>query len=141
MLERFSRGRQVEAEQLEKMGLEKNTKPFDVEVDGKPIRTVPDAMRTGPNGGKQTVEIKNVKSQSKTSQLKAQEKISNSNGERPVLRINRNVNRISKPVQDAFDIEYYQVVPTVPKDNTTRQPAVDPSLKKPSPPEPCEGCI
>ncbi len=114
-LANFSRGRNVEAEQLLKNGLEKNTKPIDVEVKpGQFTRTVPDATK---NGGQSTVEIKNVKSQSLTRQLKAQEKFSNGNGLKPELIINNGA-RLSKPLQNSsFDIKTYQILPPAQKDN------------------------
>ncbi|HWV73974.1 MAG TPA: putative toxin, partial [Pseudosphingobacterium sp.] len=115
-LKNFERGRTVEAEQLAKNGYEKNTKPFDVEVTpGKNTRTIPDALK---NEGKSTVEVKNVSKQSYTRQLKAQEKISNDNGFKPELIINKDA-QISKPLQNSsFDIKLYTPPPGGVIDNT-----------------------
>ncbi|MFD1631046.1 putative toxin [Pseudopedobacter beijingensis] len=131
-LENFRRGNQIEAEQLAKHGYEKNTKPFDVEIEpGNIKRTIPDALK---EGGKQTSEIKNVKRQSMTDQLRAQRKISNDNGFKPELIINKTA-KISKTVKNAFDIKYYQQV--VVPDNTRVAPSVDPSKIQPK--DPCNG--
>jgi RHS repeat-associated protein len=114
--EAFKRGLEAEKEQLSKAGLEKNTKPFTEEVNGEDVTTIPDAVK--PNGG--TVEIKNVQRQGLTKQLKAQEKISNKNGVRPELIINKSA-KISKPLKESsFDIKFYQAnpTPTAPRDNT-----------------------
>ncbi|WP_281323488.1 DUF6443 domain-containing protein [Flavobacterium aestivum] len=111
----FARGNASEAEQLSKNGLEKNTKPFKATdpKTGKEGTTIPDAMK--PDGG--TVEVKNVKSQSLTEQLRLQKSISEGNGVKPELIINQSA-KISKPLQKAgFDIKTYNVSGTA-IDNT-----------------------
>ena len=104
-LARFNKGRQVEGEQLQKMGLDKNTETF-TRIDpktGKSGRTIPDAMKDG----KQTVEIKNVKNQALTEQLRLQRQVSRDNGVDPILRINRDAT-LTEPLQNGgFQIEFY----------------------------------
>ena len=115
-LESFRRGNATEAEQLLKNGLEKNYNPIK-EVDpktGLEGRTIPDAFK---NEGKSTVEIKDVKNQSLTRQLRMQEKFSNDNGFSPELLINKGA-KISGPLRNSsFDIKTYQVMPTLQTDN------------------------
>ncbi len=114
VIENFRRGNKSEAEQLSKR---KNTKPFDVtdSQTGQTTRTIPDSF--GKNG-KQTIEIKDVKNQSLTKQLRAQRQISNENGVQPKLIIRKGVN-LSKPLQEGgFDIEFFNVPPLVPADAT-----------------------
>ncbi len=131
--ENFSRGNKVEAEQLKNNGLEKNTKPFKG-VDpktGKESTTVPDALK---NDGQSTVEIKNVKQQSLTEQLRTQEKISNDNGFKPELIINEGA-KISKPLQNStFDIKTYQSTTVTLKVDAVK--VVPSNIKPPTPPAP-----
>ena len=108
-LDRFNLGRQVEAEQLQEMGLEKNNQGFDF-VDPKTNkigRTIPDALE---NEGQSTVEVKHVKYQGLDKQLRGQREISNENGFNPKLRINEDA-VISKPVRNSFNIETYKGPP------------------------------
>lgn len=126
-LKNFARGNATEAEQLSKNGLEKNTTPYK-SIDpktGNDGTTVPDAMK--PDGG--TVEIKDVKNQSLTEQLRLQKNISEGNGAKPELIINETA-KLSKPLQKAgFDIKTYQLnVKTI--DNTA---VPKPQLPKPAP--------
>ncbi len=119
-LANFKRGHVTEAEQLAKNGYQKNTKPLTENINGKDVKTIPDAMK---NGGKSTSEIKNVKKQSLTEQLKAQEKFSNKNGYKPELIINKGA-ELSKPLQNSsFEFKFYNVVPA---DNTRTQPPTMP---------------
>lgn len=124
-LDNFARGSATEAEQLLKNGLEKNTKPYEV-VDpktGKPGVTIPDAVK--PGGG--TVEIKNVGKQSLTKQLRLQKALSESNGAKPELIINKGA-KITKPLQNGgFDIKTYSTNTGTAIDNT--------SVSKPKPPK------
>ncbi|MGJ1501380.1 DUF6443 domain-containing protein [Sphingobacterium multivorum] len=125
-LETFARGRAVEAEQLVKNGLEKNTKPYQA-VDpktGKEGTTIPDAF-----DGKQTVEFKNVRYQPETKQLRLQRAVSNAKGAKPRLIINQSA-KVSKNVKANFDIQTYNIVPTTAKDNTD---IPKPELPKPAP--------
>jgi hypothetical protein len=121
-MERIQAGRQVEAEQLQKLGLEKNTESI-TRIDpktGKEATSVPDGMK---NGG--TTEIKYLKdgaTQSFTKQLRIQKEYSTENGQIPKLHINRGAN-LSKPLQEAgFDVTRYSsgsgLVPSAPQDNT-----------------------
>jgi hypothetical protein len=114
--EALKAGRQTEVEQLSKNGLEKNTQSI-TKVDpktGKEGITIPDALK---NGGKSSVEIKNVGKQSLTEQLRLQEKFSNDNGFKPELIINEGA-KLSKPLKgSSFDITTYSSVPAV-QDNT-----------------------
>ena len=116
----FARGNKVEAEQLQKLGVEKNTKPIEA-IDpktGQKGTTTPDAIKDG-----QTLEIKNVGNQSLTRQLRLQKSHSNSNGKDPGLIINKDA-KISEPLRNGgFDIQYYTPAPTK-VDNTGVQPAV-----------------
>lgn len=129
-LSNMSRGNQTEAEQLLNNGLEKNTKPIEV-IDpktGNSGKTVPDAMK---NEGKSTVEIKDVKNQSLTRQLRLQEKFSKDNGFKPELIINNGA-KLSKPLKNStFDIKPYIAPPAI--DNTYVKPPVDPTKIKPKP--------
>jgi RHS repeat-associated protein len=108
----MSRGRATEVEQLGRNGLDKNTKPIEV-IDpktGKSGTTVPDALK---NEGQSTVEIKDVKTQGLTRQLRLQEKYSNDNGFKPELIINEGA-KLSKPLQNStFDIKTYSATPAV----------------------------
>ena len=117
VLKNFRRGNKTEAEQLSNRGLEKNTKPYDV-VDnhtGETTRTIPDSFS---KGGKQTVEIKDVKNQSLTRQLKAQRQISNENGVRPKLVIRKGAN-LTEPLKNGgFDIEFFNAPLIAPSDAT-----------------------
>jgi len=70
----------------------------------------PDALK---NGGKSTSEIKNVKQQSLTKQLRIQENISNSNGLKPELIINSSA-KLSAPLKgSSFEINTYQMPPSM----------------------------
>lgn len=100
----------MEAEQLSKNGLEKNYKPIN-EIDpktGLEGKTIPDAFK---NDGQSTVEIKSVKNQLMTKQLRMQEKYSNNNGFNPELTINEGA-RLSQPLKNSsFDISTYKALP------------------------------
>lgn len=106
-VERLKLGRNSEVEQLERMGVSKNNKPF-TEIDpktGQKGTTIPDGLQNG-----RTVEIKNVQKQSLTKQLRLQEKISNENGTRPILRINKDA-KLSEPLKkSSFDIQPYTLI-------------------------------
>jgi RHS repeat-associated protein len=121
VLENLNRGKATESEQLAKNGLDKNTKPIET-IDpktGKPETTIPDALK---NDGKSTVEIKDVKSQGLTRQLRLQEKISNGNGFRPELIINESA-KLSKPLQESsFQISKYSILPAAASDKTHLKP-------------------
>lgn len=121
---RLQSGRNIEAEQLQKLGLEKNTESF-TRIDpktGKEGTTIPDAMKNG-----QTVEIKNVKQQGLSKQLRLQEKISNENGTKSLLHINKDAT-ITKPVQNSFEISTYGNSSVIVPDNTR---VATPVLKNP----------
>ena len=130
----FARGNQAEAEQLAKNGLEKNTQPLKG-VDpktGKGGTTIPDALE---NDGKSTFEVKNVKQQSLTEQLRLQEKISNDNGFRPKLDINEGA-KLSTPLKNSkFDIKTYESAPVTLKSDATKtvRPPIVPPSKGPWP--------
>ncbi|MEI6697265.1 MAG: putative toxin [Bacteroidota bacterium] len=109
--QRLNIGRQVEAEQLERMGLNKNNeslKKIDPKT-GKEGSTIPDGFKNG-----QTTEIKNLGEglkQSFTKQLRLQEKISNDNGQNPILRINKEAG-VTKPLENSsFEIQKYSIIP------------------------------
>nr|MCU0440738.1 putative toxin [Raineya sp.] len=114
-LANFRRGNKIEAEQLEQMGLEKNTKPFEA-IDpktGQKGTTVPDAVTDKG----ETVDVKNVQQQGLSKQMRLQKEISNANGVRPILRINQGA-KISSPLKEAgFDIQTYST-PIIKVDNT-----------------------
>jgi RHS repeat-associated protein len=131
----FARGNKVEAEQLEKLGVQKNTKPIEATdpKTGQKGTTTPDAIKDG-----QTFEIKNVGKQSLTRQLRLQKDFSNSNGKNPVLRINQGA-KVSEPLKNGgFEIQYY-TPPPVKVDNTS----VNSSIKNTTAPtkssNPCDG--
>ena len=115
--EALKAGKQTEVEQLSKNGLEKNNQSI-TRIDpktGKEGTTIPDALK---NGGKSSVEIKNVQKQSLTEQLRLQEKFSNDNGFKPELIINEGA-KLSKPLQNSsFDISTYSTAPAAVQDNT-----------------------
>lgn len=74
------------------------------------------------NGGKSTVEIKNVQKQSLTRQLRIQREFSKGNGLKPELIINKGA-KLSAPLRNAgFDIKTYQNV-AVPSDVTKSTPS------------------
>lgn len=110
VLQNFSRGKRVETEQLTKNNLEPNNRPIEA-IDpktGQSGRTVPDAFK---NEGKSTVEVKDVKQQGLTKQLRLQEKYSNENGFSPELIINQGA-KISGPLKNStFDIKTFKVSP------------------------------
>ncbi|KIO75691.1 hypothetical protein TH53_19245 [Pedobacter lusitanus] len=135
-LESFRRGNATEAEQLSKNGLEKNYKPIK-ETDpktGQEGKTIPDAFK---NEGESTVEIKDVKNQSFTKQLRMQEKYSNDNGYSPELIINKGA-RLSEPLKkSSFIIKTYQISPTLKVDNVkVVSPVLVPQGNKPKPLDP-----
>ena len=120
-LANFSRGRATEAEQLLKNGLEKNTKPEQA-IDPKTGRegtTIPDSY--GKSG--ETVEIKDVKYQPETSQLRLQRTISNNKDLIPRLIINQSA-KLSKNITNGnYNIQRYSpvpinIIPTVVKEST-----------------------
>ena len=107
--EKFNRGNQAEEEQLHKHGLEKNHNPLR-EIDPKTGiegTTIPDAFK---NEGKSTAEIKNVKEQSLSKQLRLQERFSNSHGYKPELIINQEAH-LSRPLlHSSFEIKTYMFI-------------------------------
>ena len=111
-IQRLNAGRQVEAEQLQKMGLNKNTEKI-TKIDpktGKEGTGIPDALENG-----KTYEIKNLgegQKQSLTKQLRIDEKYSNDNGQSPVLRINKEAG-LTKPLENSsFEIQRYSTFPS-----------------------------
>lgn len=106
----FDRGKVSEMEQLSKNGLSKNYNPVK-EIDprtGKEGTTIPDALK---NEGKSTSEVKNVKEQSLTRQLRLQERFSNNNGFKPELIIN-DLALLTKPlIHSSFEIKTYDFKP------------------------------
>lgn len=129
----FARGNKVEAEQLEKLGVEKNTKPIEATdpKTGQKGTTTPDAVKDG-----QTFEVKNVSKQSLTRQLRLQKEYSNSNDKDPVLRINKDA-QITEPLKNGgFEIQYYTPAP-VKVDNTSVKPNNKNTTAPPT--NPCNG--
>lgn len=118
----FNRGRMTEAEQLNKNGLKKNNQT----IESEGTRTIPDALK---EGGKKTVEIKDVAKQSLTRQLRAQEKFSNENGFKPELIINKGAKLTDPLIKSSFEIKYYTPA-AVPADNTRVVPLL---IGKPDP--------
>ncbi|GAB6013054.1 DUF6443 domain-containing protein [Viscerimonas tarda] len=121
-LERINAGRQTETEQLQKLGLEKNTESI-TRIDpktGKESTSVPDAIKDG--GTKEIKYLKDGATQSFTKQLRIQKEFSTENGQIPQLHINRGAN-LSKPLQEAgFNVTRYSSgsspISTMPQDNT-----------------------
>ena len=106
--ENFDRGKQAEADQLNRNGLSKNYNPIR-EVDprtGVEGTTIPDAFK---NEGKSTTEIKNVKEQSLTKQLRLQERFSNNNGFKPELIINEKASLTKPLIYSSFLIKTYDL--------------------------------
>jgi Restriction endonuclease fold toxin 7 len=108
--EKLNLGNQAEEDQLQKHGLEKNFNPLR-EIDPKTGiegTTIPDAFK---NEGKSTSEIKLVKEQSLTKQLRLQERFSNSHGLKPELIINEEA-YLSRPLKhSSFEIKTYNFSP------------------------------
>ena len=125
---RLNSGRRVETEQLQKLGLEKNTESI-TRIDPKTNKegtTIPDALKNG-----QTYEVKNVQKQSLTKQLRLQEKISNENGKNPILHINKDAT-LSKPLKNSsFEISTYSSAPVAAQDNTKVMKPVVRDMNKP----------
>ena len=98
MQENLKLGRSIEKQQLEQMGLKKNTRTFEFKdpKTGKIERTIPDAITK--DGG--TVEIKYVKRISLTKQIRGQIEIAKRNGAEAILRINRDAIP-SRPIQNS----------------------------------------
>lgn len=123
--ENFDRGKVAETEQLSKNGLSKNYNPVK-EIDprtGKEGTTIPDAFK---NDGKSTTEVKNVKEQSLTRQLRLQERFSNNNGFKPELIIN-DLAQLTKPlIYSSFEIKTYDFKELTPAD---KQVSRDKNLK------------
>ena len=131
--ENFARGNKTETEQLAKNNVPKNTERLKLTdpKTGKEGETIPDGLK---NGGKSTVEVKDVKGQSLTKQLRLQEKFSNDNGFKPELIINEGA-KLSKPLENStFDIKTYQSTPVTLK--TDAIPAKTPTLPAPEKPLP-----
>ena len=104
--ENFNRGNQAEELQLQKHGLEKNYNTLR-EIDPKTGiegATIPDALK---NEGKSTSEIKLVKEQSLTKQLRLQERFSNSHGLKPELIINEEAYLTRPLIHSSFEIKTY----------------------------------
>ena len=125
-LERINAGRQVEGEQLQKLGMEKNIESF-TRVDpktGNEGTTTPDGIKNG-----QTTEIKNLKegsTQNLTKQLRLQKEVSNGNEQMPKLHINENV-KLSKPLQDAgFEVTRYSAPPVAVAQDNTKIKVIEP---------------
>jgi RHS repeat-associated protein len=128
-LENFARGRATENEQLTKNGYEKNNTPYTAELqNGEAVKTVPDAI-TEQKG---TVEVKDVKYQSETKQLKAQRELSNQNGQRPELIVNEGAKLAKTLTNGNWKITTYEGVPTTPiapQESTSTQ-AQQPNVPK-----------
>jgi RHS repeat-associated protein len=110
VIENFRRENTIEREQLAQRGLEKNTQKYKVtdSETGKTTETIPDSFT---KGDRQTVEVKGVKEQSLTEQLRAQRQISNENGQMPKLIIRQGA-KLSKPLQEGgFEIKYFSAPP------------------------------
>jgi hypothetical protein len=128
--EAFNRGRRIEPEQIAKMNEEgqsvtRNNKNFEA-TDPK----------TGQKGGTRpdgftkegrSVEVKNVRKQGFTRQLRLEDAVST--GGRLILRINKDAH-LTKPLKDSgIEIQPYNVSPAPPKiDNTRTAPRPAPVL-------------
>jgi RHS repeat-associated protein len=137
----FDRGRKVEIEQINKMNEEgqsvvKNTKNYEA-TDPKTGKT----GETRPDGFTEEgrpVEVKNVKNQGLTRQLRYQDNLVE--GKKLILRINKNAN-LTKPLKNSgIEIQPYNVVPPVKIDNIkvnrNPSPKINPiPVKK----DPCAG--
>ncbi|MGP1500526.1 MAG: RHS repeat-associated core domain-containing protein [Bergeyella cardium] len=106
----FNRGRQIEAEQIKRMNNEgqniikntKNEKGIDPKT-GRETIVRPDGKT--PEG--RFVEVKNVKKQSLTRQLRTEDNLSQ--GGRLILRINKDAH-LSKPLKNSgIEIQYYGI--------------------------------
>ncbi len=131
--EAFNRGRRIEPEQIAKMNEEgqavtKNTRKYEA-IDpktGEKGETIPDGTtEVGRN-----VEIKNVKSQSLTRQLRLQDALSK-NG-RLILRINKDAKLTDPLKKSGIEIQPYNITPPTPPapviDNTRKAPRPAPVL-------------
>lgn len=133
-LESFARGNAAEAEQLAKNGLEKNTKPYEATdpKTGKTGKTIPDSFEK--TGNKETVEVKNVKYQGETSQLRMQRAISNARGGIPRLIINEGAKLSRNLTNGNYKIDTYNVAtPTVIESTGVRKPELPKPAPKPAP--------
>lgn len=141
--EHFNRGRQMEPEQINKMNEEgqsvtKNNQNFEA--------TDPKTGKTGgtrPDGFTEEgrpVEIKNVKNQPLTRQLRFQDNLVD--GKRLILRINKDAN-LSKPLKDSgIEIQPYNLTtpPPAKTDNIKVNNNPPPKLKPiPVKKDPCAG--
>jgi len=121
-IENFKRGMAAEKEQLKKMGQDKNTESVTEEVNGKPSTSVPDYKTSKGGWG----EIKNVKKQGWTRQLKTQQKASNKVGQKSELLINKDA-KLSNPLKNSgIDIKFYNTTP--PAQDNLNVPKVDPLM-------------
>lgn len=133
-IKNFARGRATETEQLAKNGLEKNTKPYEATdpKTGRTGKTVPDSFEK--DGG--TVEVKDVKYQGETSQLRLQRVISNAKGAIPRLIINEGAKLSKNLTNGNYKIDTYVVPPPTVIDNTAVKKPELPKPVMPSPPPP-----
>ena len=129
--EKFNRGNKAEEEQLLLHGLEKNYNPVR-EIDPKTGiegTTIPDALK---NEGKSTTEIKNVKEQSLSRQLRLQERFSNSHGLKPLLIINEGAHLTRPLIHSSFEIQTYNFEPVMVKGQEIEK-AMENQKSKPNP--------
>jgi RHS repeat-associated protein len=116
--EHITRGRDFEGQVIDKLGLEKNNKPFEAvdPVSGKNTRTIPDASQPGKSAEQYPVEIKNTgsnKTQYFTRQIRAQEQLAKDNGGQSTLIVPKGT-KLSAPLKDSgVKIEYFTPAPTV----------------------------
>ena len=146
--EHFNRGRQMEPEQINRMNEEgqnvtKNTKNFEAtdSKTGKTGGTRPDGFTKEGN----PVEIKNVKNQSLTRQLRFQDNLVD--GKRLILRINKDAN-LSNPLKDSgIEIQPYNLTGPAPaktdniRVNNNPAPKIKPVPVKKDPCAGIPGCI
>lgn len=139
--EHFNRGRRIETEQIDKMNEEgrdvvRNTKNYEATdpKTGDKGGTRPDGFTKDGN----PVEIKNVRKQALTKQLRFQDNLVE--GKRLILRIN-NKAELTQPLKDSgIDIQPYNVAPPIKIDNTRTQPKPAPIiLPRPVKKDACAG--
>ncbi len=139
--EHFNRGRKIETEQINKMNEEgqnvvKNSKNYEATdpKTGKKGGTRPDGFTEEGR----PVEVKNVKNQSLTRQIRFQDNLVE--GKKLILRINKDAN-LTQPLKDSgIEIQPYNVAPPVKVHNIRVNTPPPPKIMPvPKPKDPCEG--
>lgn len=104
--EAIARGVMKESEILNRLGIPKNTEKIS-STEGNSIQ---EGITQGENGGLTTLEVKFVRYQALTRQLRIQRDWAFRNGENPILWINKESSTLSKNLLNSgFEINYYGI--------------------------------